>query len=263
MKKAMLVMGMVVGGTALFLGACFLILKFQGRLEGEELRVLSEHPVLGAFLSAPPPAPAVDQQGGPAEGGAQQNEVLNLYGKASSSGSSDEQALSRQKVPVYLKTPNGFSTKEILEIMEKARESRARSEKEWAAIEVERANLGRLSEDLTERKTEIEKTMSQVKAAKAELEVAREEFRSEVITIEESEDRNIRKLAELYENMKDPVTAAQHFNDMPLDQAVKIIAKMDSAKVAKIFPLIEALRVKELTEKLIRFQDVKKSGSGR
>jgi hypothetical protein len=50
---------------------------------------------------------------------------------------------------------------------------------------------------------------------------------------------------------------------MPLDQAVKIIAKMDSAKVAKIFPLIDAVRVKELTEKLMRFQDMKKSVSGR
>jgi len=65
----------------------------------------------------------------------------------------------------------------------------------------------------------------------------------------------IRKLAEVYENMKPPETAAQHFDEMDLDQAVKIMVRMDAGKAAKIFPYMSADRVKALTEKLSRFQE--------
>jgi flagellar motility protein MotE (MotC chaperone) len=265
MKKALLAIGILVGGVALFLGATLAVLAAQGRLEGDSLIALNDHPLLGMFV---PKAEGAGQGAGKGEtkgGGAGKKASRETGPSQKSAGLEAEAGRARgaDGVPAYIDAPKGFSSKELLDILEDAREARERCDREWAAIEVKQADLERLREDLADREGEIKKMMEELSARKAEFDAARDRLREEVVTIEENEDRNIRKLAELYENMKPPDTAARHFDDMDVDQAVKILARMDPAKAAKILPYITADRVKLLTEKLARFQEQRKTSSGR
>lgn len=273
MRNAMIVAGIIVGGSALFLGVVFLILSMQGRLEGESRVALSEHPVLGAFISAPEMSETdAEDAGEVAEGAESETGAKKSSGRSRTAGKkkSDPVASKASKnhakskaggkdVPYYLNAPKSFSNEELQDLLNDARETKEMTENEWVAIEVEKLNLERLREDLVERKAELEKTMGEVALAKSELDAARAQFREEVLTIEDNEDKMIRKLAEMYENIKPPETAAQHFEDMDIDQVVKIIVVMDSSKAAKILPYMSAERVKVVTEKLSRFQARQKS----
>lgn len=270
MRNAMIVLGIVVGGSALFLGVVFLILSLQGRLEGDSLEALSEHPVLGAFVSAPERSGTETEDseaGDVAEDAGAGTAGSKATGREKQSGSvASKRSKKRGKrkpdggkdVPYYLNAPKSFSNEELQDLLESARKNKELTENEWAAIEMERLNLERLREDLVERKAELEKTMTEVALAKSELDAARAQFREEVVTIEDNEDKMIRKLAEVYENIKPPETAAQHFEDMDIDQVVKILVVMDASKAAKILPYMSAERVKVVTEKLSRFQAHKK-----
>ena len=57
MGKVLVALGIVVGGTGVFLGSTLAILSFQGKLEGESLKALSRNPIMGAFVPAPEPLP--------------------------------------------------------------------------------------------------------------------------------------------------------------------------------------------------------------
>jgi flagellar motility protein MotE (MotC chaperone) len=252
MRNALIAIGVIVGGTALFLGSTFGILAFQGKLEGDSLRSLKKTPIMGSLLPEPEPLQKPDPEsdgetGGPA--------VVTPSGRAS------KPAEGNDGVPKYINAPEAFDTKELDELLDTARDNREQLQNQWAALEVEKLNLKRLREDLEERKAELERTMGEVATAKSELEAAREQFRKMAVSIEDSEERMIRKLAEMYENMKDTQTAAQHFDSMEMDQAVKILVRMDAAKAAKILAEMSAEKVKVLTEKISRFQDRKKSTS--
>ncbi|MFH1999850.1 MAG: hypothetical protein ABIK28_09225 [Planctomycetota bacterium] len=267
MRNAMIAVGIIVGGTVLFLGVVYLILSLQGRLEGESRKLLSEHPVLGAFISAPETeTEAGDENADSADRAESKKSPASGKSKA---GSLSVSASDRQggktkpgkdiEVPRYLNAPKSFSNEELQDLLDTARKTKELTENEWSAIEVEKLNLERLREDLAERKSELEKTMGEVALAKSELDAARTQFREEVLTIEDNEDKMIRKLAEMYENIKPPETAAGHFDDMDIDQVVKILVVMDATKAAKILPYMSAERVKVVTEKLSRFQERKKS----
>jgi flagellar motility protein MotE (MotC chaperone) len=258
MRNAMIAVGIILFGSALFLGSTVMILGFQGRLEGEDLKNLKQNPVLGSFLPEPEPTPPPMQA--PEETGAADGTTPPSGGQESkgsrSATDAGEWANAKAEIrPIYSETARVFSTEELQDMLDSIQKSKAQCEREWASIESEKLNLERLGEDLTERKRELEKTMGDVALAKADLDAARDLFRQEVLTIEVAEDKMIRKLAEVYENMKPVETAAQHFDEMDLDQAVKIMVRMDSAKAAKIFPYMSASRVKDLTEKLSRFQE--------
>ena len=261
MKKAMIIAGVVVGGFALFLGTTILILKVQGRLEGPSLAALKKTPVLGAFLPSPPPS----EEAGEASTGAgsERSEGGGTGGAGGSHAGSAPGAETAEKeeeaLPVHLSTPTAFSTKELKDLMDDTRENRERLDREKAAIELERADLERLRRDLEDRKAEIEKMMKDLAARKTEFDAARERFRKQVISIEADEDRNVRKLAEVYAAMK-PEDAAKFFKDMEIEQAVKILARMEASKAAKVLPFIDTEKVQRITEMLVRFQDRKKTG---
>ncbi|MHC4942913.1 MAG: MotE family protein [Planctomycetota bacterium] len=257
MRNAMIAVGIILLGSALFLGSTVMILGVQGRLEGEDLRNLKENPVLGSFLPEPEPKPEPDPDQGEtgADGAPANPRQEETSGWRSVTGGGETDGAEGEVRPLYTETARIFSTEELQDMLDSIQQSKAQCEREWAAIEMEKLDLARLGEDLTERKREIEKTMGDVALAKADLDAAREMFRKEVLTIEDAEDKMIRKLAEVYENMKPPEKAAEHFDEMDLDQAVKIMVRMDSAKAAKIFPYMSAGRVKDLTEKLSRFQE--------
>lgn len=50
MRNALIVVGVIFGGTALFLGSTFGVLAFQGKLEGDSLRSLKKTPIMGSLL---------------------------------------------------------------------------------------------------------------------------------------------------------------------------------------------------------------------
>ncbi|MBU0753582.1 MAG: hypothetical protein KJ645_00480 [Planctomycetes bacterium] len=263
MRNVMIAVGVILIGTLLFLGSTVMILKFQGRLEGEQLKTLSKNPILGTFLPDPEPEAEAPPE---AEGKGKGTPSPDSGRKTGSKKPQDEHAgkaggshADASSIPVYAEAGGAFTAEEIQEMVSHVQDSKAQCEKEWSAIEVEKLNLERLREDLTERKHELEKTMSQVAMAKSELDAARNRFRSELLSIEDNEDKMIRKLAEVYESMKPVEKAAEQFDEMDLDQAVKIMVRMDPGKAAKIFPYISAERVKDLTEKLSRFQEKPKS----
>lgn len=247
MRKVMLPLGIVLGGIVLFVGSSLVILKFQGRLEGENLRLVNDNPVLGAFT---PKAPARSGSGQGASG-------QGSSGQQDGGGTGDAASSAPMEGSAQPGT-EGYSRKELMHMVDDVREAKTRNEKEWAAIEMERVNLVHLGEDLSERKDELSKIMSELAAAKAELEALREEFRRELLSIEESEDKMIRKLAEMFENMKELEDAAEKFDNMDIDLAVKVIYKMDSAKAAKMIPYMDAERVRIIVDKLSRFQERKK-----
>lgn len=249
MRNALIVVGVIFGGTALFLGSTFGILAFQGKLEGDSLRSLKKTPIMGSLLPEPEPKPKADPESGGDAGVTTATTPRHAEGEDGG-------------VPRYMNAPKAFDTEELDDMLDTARDNRDQLQNEWAALEVEKLNLKRLREDLEERKAELERTMGEVATAKSELEAAREQFRQMAVSIEDSEDRMIRKLAEMYENMKETQTAAQHFDSMEMDQAVKILVRMDAAKAAKILAEMSAEKVKVLTEKISRFQDRKKTTSG-
>ena len=269
MKKIVVILGIVLGGSALFLGACLLILKMQGRLEGEELEAVSENPILGAFLS-PPPAEDVEATEGvdAMDGEGSEIGIGDSTEGATLSGASkktDESAPKRSRskrssskpgrdVPIFKGADEGFTTKELMALFDDAKALKARCEQEWDAIEVEKANLKRLGSDLEDRKREIQQLMSSLSTRKAEMERLREEFRQECLSIEANEAKMVKTMTSIYEAMK-PDEAAPHFNSMDPDQAVKIIVKMDTTASAKILAKMETGRVKEIMDRLSRFQE--------
>lgn len=265
MRNAIIAVGIILIGTMIFLGSTVMILGFQGRLEGEELEKLNDNAFLGTFLPDPDTEPEDLSELQPEEsdsappaqtqGRAPESQEPAQAPARTESGKTEK----AQSASGFTDVTDSFSAEEIQEMVENVQESKARCEQEWAAIEMGKLNLERLREDLTERKRELEKTMTEVAMAKSELDAARSRFRSELLTIEDNEDKMIRKLAEVYENMKPVEKAAEQFEEMDLDQAVKIMVRMDSGKAAKIFPYISADRVKDLTEKLSRFQEKSKA----
>ncbi len=256
MKTAIMVIGMVVGGSALFIGSSLAILSFQGRLEGEDLVFLNKNPVLKAFLPAPDPAILKKDAGG--DGAGKEAESSESEQGGGGGGRSRNKPGTQDRFNKSSGAlPEGFSINEFMDLMDEARETREKTEKQKAALEVEKGGLGRLRDDLAERKTELEKIMTSIATAKSELDAAREEFRREVVTIEENEEVMIRKLAEIFSSMKSD-EAAKQFDEMDIQQAVKIMVKMDAADAGKILPSMDASKVRELTEKLAKFQEQKK-----
>jgi len=279
MKKILTMVGLVIGGSAVFLGASLMILNWQGRLEGENRKLINESPLLGSFISAPEVDPneadkeQLDSEGDDT-GNANGSGVIDLKDEMNAAARGKRSELSkdrslkeskpdssgnrkRTKAKADGGVTGGFSARELMDMFEEGKDARVRCEREWAVIENEKENLSRLKEDLDDREKELRKMMSDLATKKSEMEAVRAEFRQECVSIGENEDKMIRMLAELYENMKDMDSAAEQFNSMDIEQAVKIIARMDTAKSAKIIPLMDADKVKLLMEKLSRFQERK------
>ncbi|HHT9126583.1 MAG TPA: MotE family protein [Candidatus Brocadiia bacterium] len=104
------------------------------------------------------------------------------------------------------------------------------------------ANLDAEKKELISLKHEITEIIKSASEKKVELE-------KEVINFEQSETKNLKKLAEVYGGMK-PDKAAAIIKEMDDDTAVKLLSTMDGRDSSKILQAIEPDRAVKLSEKI-------------
>ncbi|MGR3310241.1 MAG: MotE family protein [Candidatus Brocadiales bacterium] len=109
-------------------------------------------------------------------------------------------------------------------------------------LESMETNLDAEKEELAALRYEITETIKLAGEKKAEL-------KKEVITFEQLEMKNLKKLAAVYGGMK-PDKAAAIVKKMDEDTAVKILSLMDGRSSAKILQAVEPDRAVRLSEKI-------------
>lgn len=109
-------------------------------------------------------------------------------------------------------------------------------------LESMQANLDVEKKELVALRSELAETINSAGEKKAEL-------KKEVITFEQSETKNLKKLAVVYGGMK-PEKAAAIIREMDDDTAVKLLSIMDGRNSAKILQAVEPDRAVKLSEKI-------------
>lgn len=103
---------------------------------------------------------------------------------------------------------------------------KAKLEAEWEAIQAEKQELivlrGRIQAE-TEELREVRREIDELRAA----------IDASYIDISEAEEANIRKLANVYSEMK-PASAVKIFTDLELELVVKILARMGEEPASRI-----------------------------
>lgn len=191
--------------------------------------------VLKSFLIKEPPPKVIVQNETSATGAEQQK------GRGASSGVSPQVFANSILKPFS----NSDMAKFLAEIethkkeYEKKKESLTWKEKMLQSME---ANLEAEKKELVALRHELTEIIKLASEKNAELEKG-------VISFEQSEAKNLKKLAEVYGGMK-PDKAAAIIKEMDDDTAVKLLSTMNGRDSAKILQAIEPDRAVKLSEKI-------------
>jgi flagellar motility protein MotE (MotC chaperone) len=222
----------LVGGLAVaflsFTGCLHGILYVQGKYDPETLGRYHDWPGVGGFFPAyvaPPPEPT-----------------------------EEEKRMAETTVRIHqtrsdFRLPAPYDEEELKRLVAELAEARAKTEETRRVLADEEDRLKRAEADLAERQATVTETAAALKTQADELLARFEEFERERLFVRDSESKNIKTLAAVYEAMP-PQEAAAKLDQLDADTTAKLVAVMQTGKAGKILAAMSTPRAVEITKRI-------------
>ena len=214
--------------VASFIGFLHGLLRVQGKNDPETLGRYHDWPVIGGFFPkyVPLPPPPTDDE----------KELENA-------------AVRLARAQGEYRLPAPYDADELKRLIDELAEARTKNEEMKRAQEDQAERLRRAETDLAERQAAVTKAAEKLEADAKELVARSEELESERLFVRESESKNLKTLAAVYEAME-PAKAAEKLDKMDTDTTAKLIASMSDRKAGKILGAMEIPKAVEITKRM-------------
>jgi len=118
-----------------------------------------------------------------------------------------------------------------------------------------RKELQKREAKLDEREQLLQAAQKRLKKDIARLESLKSKIESLLIKYDEQEDKQVKRLVNIYSNM-DAEAAARIFENLEMDVLLKVVDRMNERRTAPILAEMQSEKAKELTQKLAKRKDL-------
>ena len=169
--------------------------------------------------------------------------------KRSNAKEADEQEKTKDAVRVL----KGFSPEEIRKYQQELRQRIALFEKKVALLDKKEKEIEAFEADVEKRKSEITTMRQKLDELLMLVSKARINLDRDLIVFDESERKNLKRIADIYASM-DALKAAEVLSKLNHDTGAKVLTGMPSKKSAKILSEIDPAGAAKISEKMKRLQ---------
>ncbi|MDR4509058.1 MAG: hypothetical protein MRJ65_12650 [Candidatus Brocadiaceae bacterium] len=142
-----------------------------------------------------------------------------------------------------------LSSHEIAKMLKELEKEKNEYERRKEHFDFKEKVLLTMQEDLEKERQELETLKQELSKFLDLVTIKKEELKQETIQIDEVESKNLKKLADVYSNMK-PQKAAMIMREMDENMAVKLLTMMDKKTSAKILETIDPTLAVKFSKKL-------------
>lgn len=223
------ILGLLVGVAAVFVGTSAAVLAAKGRLNREGLSRFRQLPLVGRCFPEPPtPKPGA---------GADQPSPA-----AFAAAAPQESAI------------QAMSSGEIRRLMSEAQKLRDEFKAKQQTLATHKRRLESIEKDLTRKRAEIEAVKQAVEQAWEELRLARQEIEKDKVVFHDSERKNLKRMAKVYEAMPAD-SAAATMAGVEEDTVVKLLFLMNERAAGKVLAALKPEEAGRITEKMRRMRE--------
>ena len=168
---------------------------------------------------------------------------------------SDKKADEQEETKEAVRSIKGFSSDEIRKYQQELKERVALYEKKSALLRKNEREIEAFKSDVENRKKEMETMRKKLDGALLLISKERIDLDSDLIVFDESERKNLKRLAGIYSSM-DALKAAQVLSKLKKNTSAKILAGMQSKKSSKILSEFDPAFAAVISERIKRLQIV-------
>ncbi|MGR3292809.1 MAG: magnesium transporter MgtE N-terminal domain-containing protein [Candidatus Scalindua sp.] len=187
------------------------------------------------------------------------SKILELEEEYSKKESRQKEEIEQKKTTEAVRVLKGFSPDEIRKYQLELRQRIALYEKKFALLSKEEREIEAFKADVENRKKEMTTMRKELDGALLLISRERIDLDRDLIVFDESERKNLKRLADIYSSM-DALKAAEVLNKLKNDTSAKILTGMQSKKSAKILSEFDPTVAAAISEKMKRLQIVKRGG---
>lgn len=184
-------------------------------------------------------------------------EIEEVYSKKESS---QKEEIEQKKTKEAVRVLKGFSPDEIRKYQLELRQRIALYEKKFALLSKEEREIEAFKADVENRKKEMMTMRKKLDGALLLISKERIDLDRDLIVFDESERKNLKRLATIYSSM-DALKAAEILSKLKNNTSAKVLTGMQSKKSAKILSAFDSTAAAAISEKMKRLQAVNK-GTG-
>ena len=185
------------------------------------------------------------------------SKVLEMEEKYSKKESSDKEEVEQEKTKNAVRAIKGFSPEEIRKYQQELKQRIALYEKKSALLPKKEREIAAFKTDVENRKKEMAVMRKKLDGALLLISKERIDLDKDLIVFDESERKNLKRLADIYSSM-DALKAAGVLSKLKKETSAKVLASMQSKKSAKILTEFDPAFAGRICEKMKRLQSVNK-----
>lgn len=183
------------------------------------------------------------------------SKILELEEEYSKKESLQKEEIEQKKSKEAVRVLRGFSPDEIRKYQLELRQRIALYEKKFALLSKEEREIEAFKADVENRKKEMTTMRKKLNGALLLISRERIDLDRDLIVFDESERKNLKRLADIYSSM-DALKAAEVLNKLKNDTSAKVLTGMQSKKSAKILSEFDPTVAAAISEKMKRLQIV-------
>lgn len=183
------------------------------------------------------------------------DKLLEIEEEYSKKESSEKEANEQKKTKEAVRSLKGFSPDEIRKYQHELRERIALYDKKFALLGKKEREIEAFKADVENRKNEMINMRKKLDGALMLISKERIDLDRDLIVFDESERKNLKRLADIYASM-DALKAAKVLSKFKHDTSAKILTGMQSKKSAKIFSEFDPAGAAKISEKMKRLEKV-------
>ena len=168
---------------------------------------------------------------------------------------SEKKADEQKKTKEAVRSIKGFSSDEIRKYQQELKQRIALYEKKSALLRKNEREVEAFKTDVENRKKEMETMRKKLDGALLLISKERIDLDSDLIVFDESERKNLKRLAGIYSSM-DSLKAAQVLSKLKKNTSAKVLAGMQSKKSSKILSEFDPAFAAVISERMKRLQIV-------
>ena len=185
------------------------------------------------------------------------SKVLEMEEKYSKKESSDKEEVEQEKTKNAVRAIKGFSPEEIRKYQQELKQRIALYEKKSALLPKKEREIAAFKTDVENRKKEMAVMRKKLDGALLLISKERIDLDKDLIVFDESERKNLKRLADIYSSM-DALKAAGVLSKLKKETSAKVLSSMQSKKSAKILTEFDPAFAGRICEKMKRLQSVNK-----
>ncbi len=180
------------------------------------------------------------------------SEIEEWYSKRESS---EKEAIEQKKTKEAVRTIKGFSPEEIRKYQQELKERIELYEKKSALLRKNEREIETFKTDVENRKKEMVAMRKKLDGALLLISKERIDLDRDLIVFDESERKNLKRLADIYSSM-DALKAAEVLSKLKKVTSAKVLTGMQSKKSAKVISEFDPSFAAAICEKMKRLQIV-------